>query len=183
MKYIFDFDDVLFFTTRHRKEVVFPALEKAGVPMAKLKEYYKIEREKGFSLKKAIGHFFTNPPKNLYEEIMARSGDFVNQDLLEIIRKIGKENCYLITFGESEFQKEKIKRAGVESLFSQIVALLESKKEAIEEITARHRGEEVFFIDDKAYHFQNLDLEKYPNLKTILFDKHGLAKLKAELHF
>src|SRR3989338_617731 len=39
----------------------------------------------------------------------------------------------------------------------------------------------VVFVDDKAKYFENLDFEKYPNLKTILYDDQGLEKLKREI--
>ena len=140
MKYIFDFDDVIFQTTLKFKERL------ANVQ---------------------------NQP-DLYEELMNESPNFVNEEILKVIKKAGKENCFMVTYGEKDFQEEKIKRAGVGGLFSEIFIVQESKKEAVEKICAKYKDETVLFIDDKAEHFENLDFKKYPNLKTILYTGQNL---------
>ena len=38
---------------------------------------------------------------------MHKCKNFLNMELLEVIRKMGKSNCYLITNGDKEFQKIK----------------------------------------------------------------------------
>lgn len=180
MKFIFDFDDVLFFTTRHRKEHMFVLLEKVGIPLAEIEEYYKKARLEGLLLKNMLAHFLASKrinQKKLYEEIMAENKNFINVALLETIKKLGKDNCFLITHGGTEFQKDKIKRTGVAPLFSKIIIIQGSKKEAVEKICAKHKDEKVIFIDDKVTCFEDLDFKKYPNLKTILYDEHGLEKL------
>ena len=169
MKYIFDFDDVLFFTTKHRKEHLYPLLEKSGVPKDKIEDYYKKARLEGLSLKDMLAHF---DKEDLYETIMSAGANFINTELLETIKKLGKENCFLITHGGVEFQQDKIKRSGVAPLFSKIIIILGSKKEAVEEICEKYKNEEVFFIDDKIQYFSDLDFKKYPNLKTILYDEN-----------
>ena len=96
---------------------------------------------------------------------------------MNIIKKLGKENCYIVTLGNEEFQRDKIKRAGIESLFFKIVVVWGSKKEAVEKICAKHINEKVIFIDDKAKYFEDLDFKKYPNLKTILYNERGFEKV------
>jgi len=182
MKFIFDFDDVLFNTSsnpRNFKEHIYSSLEKAGVPYNLSKEYIEKERWNKFSLKKMLAYFSVN--KNVYKEIMSKGESFVKNELVTWIKKLGKSNCYIVSYGEEEFQLDKIKRAGVAPLFSEIIVVSDSKKEAVEEICTKHKDEEVIFIDDKALHFKDLDFKKYPNLKTILFDEEGLEKLKAIL--
>ena len=63
-------------------------------------------------------------------------------------------------------------------MFSEIIVVPDSKKNVVERIAAVHKNEEVVFIDDKISHFEDLDFEKYPNLKTILYDEKGLEKVK-----
>ena len=86
-----------------------------------------------------------------------------------------------MTHGYEEWQRDKIKRVCIEPFFSEIVVVQGTKNEAVEKICAKHKDEEVVFIDDKAKHFENLDFKKCSNLKTILFDDEGLGKLKAIL--
>jgi FMN phosphatase YigB (HAD superfamily) len=166
MKYIFDFDDVLFQTTK-LKEKIFLTLEEVGVPRNLVKEYLEKERWNCFSLKKMLAHFSVH--ENLYEKIMNICGDLRNEELFEIVKKIGKENCFIITYGDEEFQQDKIKRAGIAPLFSEVIIVSNSKKETIEKICAEYKNEEIIFIDDSAKHFEDLNLIKYPNLKTVHF--------------
>lgn len=175
MKYIFDFDDTLFFTTKHRKEHMFPMLQKAGIPSNEIEEYYKKAREEQFSLKKLLNHF--SKKGEIYEDIMSESKRFLNTELLDLIKKIGKINCYIITYGDEEFQRDKIKRADISSLFSEIIVIPESKKGAIEKICLKHKDEQVIFIDNKIEYFNDLDFVKYPNLKTILYNGQSIKNL------
>jgi len=179
MKFIFDFDDVLFHNTKQFKEHMYTCLEKAGVSRNMAEEYYNKVRDDQFWLKELLTYFSIN--ETLYEKILNESKNFTNKDLLDIIKKLGKKNCYIVTHGNEEFQRDKIKKADINYLFSEIVVVSGSKKEAVEGICTKHKDEQVVFIDDKAKHFKDLNIIKYPNLKTILFDKQGLEKLKAIL--
>lgn len=179
MIYIFDFDNVLFHTTKYFKKHMFLTLEKVGITKYDVEEYYKKTPQKHFSLKKLLNHFSVK--ESLYEKIMSKSKNFTNTELLEIIKKIGKTNCYIVTFGDKEFQLDKITRTGIASLFLEIIVVPNGKKETIEKICIKHKNEKVIFIDDKAEHFKDLDFKKCFNLKTILYDENGLEKLKAEI--
>ncbi len=179
MKFIFDFDDVLFHTNNINKfrGNIYSKLGKVGILPGLIKEYIERERESrnSFSLKKMLAYF--SIPENFYEEIMGECKNFANKELIEVIKKIGKENCFLVSYGQQEYQQDKIKRAGIASFFSEIIIVLGSKKEAVEKICAKYKDKEVIFVDDKAHHFKDLDFKKYPNLKTILYDEQGLSKL------
>lgn len=175
MKYVFDFDDVLFHNSKRLKKHMYICLEKAGISSAEAEKYYKEVRVNEFWLKELLSHFSLK--ENLYEEILKKSKNFTNRELLEIIKKLGKENCYIITRGGKEWQLDKIRRTGIEPFFSEIIVVWKSKKEAVEKICARYKDEEVLFIDDKAENFEDLDFVKYPNLKIILYDEQGIKKL------
>lgn len=175
MKFIFDFDDVLFNTTDELIKHIYAVLKKEGVPHNSAKKYLEREVLNRFSLKKMLVYFSVSP--KLYERILKESKKFVNKELLKIIKKLGKVNCYIITYGDEEFQLDKIKRTNTNSLFSEIIVVsVDEKKELIEKICAKHKNEKVVFIDDKPKHFVDLDFKKCPNLKTILFDERGLEK-------
>ena len=173
MKFIFDFDDVLFYTTRRRVEYIYPFLEKLGISRQKVDEYYKEVRGQNFSMKKLLKYF--SLPEETYEEIMRDSIDFSNKETINFLKKAGKENCFIITYGDEEFQLDKIKRTGVDTLVSEIIVVsTDEKKEFIEVICEKYKNEKIVFIDDKAKHFENLDLQKCPNLKTILYTGQNL---------
>ncbi|MDO8659997.1 MAG: HAD family hydrolase [Candidatus Parcubacteria bacterium] len=176
MKFIFDFDDVLFHNTEQFKKHMYMCLEKGGISQDIAREYYKTVRANQFWLKDMLTHF--SLPESLYEEILKESKNFINHDVLNIVKKMKKENCYIVTHGNENFQKDKIKNAGIEDLFLEIIVVSDSKKEAIEKICLKHKDEEVVFIDDKVKHLENLDFKKCPNLKTILFDEEGLSRLR-----
>ncbi len=178
MKFIFDFDDVLFHNTRKFKEHMYACLEKSGVKRREAEEYYLKTRTNQFWLKGMLAHFSAG---HLYEEIMQASENLVNQELIELIKKIGKSNCYILSYGDKEFQLDKIERTQIAPLFREVIVVSDSKKETVEKICSIHKDEAILFIDDKPEHFANLDLSKYPNLKTILFDEKGLEKLQAEI--
>lgn len=167
MKYIFDFDEVLFYTTRHYTNHVCVILEKAGVSKNLVEEYRERECLNLFSMKKMLSNF--SVPEILYSEIMNEIKNFRNDHLLGLIKKLGKANCLILTYGEEEYQLAKIERIDIAHLFSKIIVTQGSKKCAVEEITAQYKDETVFFIDDQARHFENLDFKKCPNLKTILY--------------
>lgn len=178
MKFIFDFDDVLFNTKEFLKHL-YGCIEKAGVPRNIAEEYYKKVGGTQFSLKKLLTYFSLR--ENLNEEILRESKSFINEELLKIVQKLGKENCFIITHANKEWQLDKIKSTGVDSFFSEIIVVGESKKQAVEKICAQYVDEEVIFIDDKAKYFEDLDFKKCPNLKTILYDEQGIEKLKKEI--
>src|SRR5687768_2781004 len=114
MKYVFDFDDVLFNTTKMLKEQMYLSLEKVGIPRKIAEEYYKGLHEHEFSLRNSISELFVlegkdkNNIEKVYENIMSGCKNFINFELIKEIRDLGKENCFIITNGENEFQKEKI---------------------------------------------------------------------------
>jgi len=179
MKLIFDFDDVLFHSTPRFKEHLRASLEKAGISRAAVEEYAQNLSGRGFSLKELLNKFSIK--LDWYEEVLKDSKEFINQDLLKIIKRLGRENCYIVSFGHGEFQRDKMEKAGIATLFSEIIVVSGSKKEAVEKICSEHKTEKVVFVDDKARHFQDLDFKKYPNLKTILYDEQGLEKIQEEI--
>lgn len=179
MKVIFDFDDVLFSATRFRKEALYPFFEKLGIPQADIDAYYQIVRLEGFSVKNLLAHFKLD--ENLNESILHNAPIFVNQDLVEIAKSLGKENCFIATFGNESWQIEKIDRSGITPLFNKIFYTQESKKDFIHDICAQFPEEKIIFVDDKAKHFEDIDFSKCPNLKTVLFDDQGVENLRKEI--
>ncbi|MFA5791586.1 MAG: hypothetical protein WC884_00945 [Candidatus Paceibacterota bacterium] len=175
MKYILDFDDVLFNNTKEFKPYMYGCLEKAGVPREVAEPYYKIVRINKFWLKDLLFHFSLK--ESLYEEILKGSKKFINKKLVNLVKKLGKKNCYILTHGGEEFQLDKIKRTGIVPLFKDVVVVFGKKTKTIEKICKKYKNETVFFIDDKQKHFDELNIKKCPNLKTILYTGQNLPLL------
>ncbi len=186
MKFIFDFDDVLFHAKDFKKRM-YTCLNNVGVSFNRAEEYYQKVRGGEFSLKNYISELLkiekvdTITIEDVYENIMRECPNFINKELVSIVKELGKTNCYLVTYGEYEFNKAKVERSGLAPLFCEIKIVSGSKKEIIYDICGRNKDEKIIFIDDKIQFFEDLDLKKCPNLKTILYDEQSLEKFKAEI--
>jgi len=174
-KYIFDFDDVLFFNTEKFKKHMYSCFEGIGVPYDVVKQYYKKERDRGFVLANLVisvingEHIKSITASELTEKIMGACKSFVNHELLDRIRKLGVDNCFIVTHGVREYQLEKIQRSGISPFFSHISVIQDTKKAAVEAICERFKDDNVIFVDDKEKRFADLDFKKYPNLQTVLY--------------
>lgn len=177
MKYIFDFDDVLFDNTKKFKEHMFKTLENAGVPRESAMSNYTPKREQ-FSLKDFIKSMFAlfdikKDAGAAYEEIMGKCPQFVNNEVLEAIKKWGPQNCYIVTSGDEHFQLEKINKSGIGALFlaSNIYTTPRNKTNAVREICAKSGNElEVFvFFDDKPEYIREINEGNFPNVTSILY--------------
>ncbi len=184
MKYIFDFDDVLFYNTDKFKKHMFSMLSRAGVPEDEAREYYALPeiRGKEFSLKNFIKNLFLRydievDQGTVYEEIMKECPKFLNFLLLEKIKDLGAGNCYIVTFGEKEFNEDKIKYSGIDNYFlpKNIHIVPESKRKAIQEICEENPDSPIEFWDNRQDFLD--EVKDIPNIKTVLYDK------KAELDF
>lgn len=185
MKYIFDFDDVLFNNTMQLKGRIFKVISEAGVPEDKAREYYSEVRVKEFSLRNFIKNLFERyniklDEDKIYETIMSECSKFMNVPLVKLVEKLGKDNCYIITNGEKEFNQDKINYSNIGNLFKKIYIVPGSKKDTVEEICDNNKNEKVIFTDNRTMFFDDLDFEKCPNLKTILYTGQSAEKLMEE---
>lgn len=185
MKLIVDFDDVLFDASK-LKEKLFTILEEYGVQ--KVRERYLFEREsdRPFSLRLFIGKVLKEEGvsadiETVYDRVMSICSELRNEALLTVLKQNGKDHCLLVTSGEEEFQREKIQRSGIDEYANVVVVVPGSKKDEIEAVCAQFPNEEIIFIDDKNKFFTDIDMEKCPNLKTVLYNENGLENLKAEI--
>lgn len=183
MKFIFDFDDVLFNNTKQFKEHMFKIISDTGVSNEEARAYYLEVREKEFSLKNFIKTLFSryhidaNKIDSTYVEIMKMSPNFVNTEILELVKRVGKENCYIVTNGEKEFNQDKIDYSGMGNFFREIFIVPGTKKEIIMRICKKNSTEEVYFIDDKLKFIEDIDPNQCPNLKTILYKNQNLQDI------
>lgn len=170
MKLILDFDDVLFKNTPEFKDWMFSVIAEAGISREEEEAEYKKERAKGFSLRKFLIRRLGND--RLYEKVLSRCSEFVNKEIEKVVREIGKDNCYMVSHGDKDYQRDKIKKSGLTSLFKEIIIVLGSKKEAVEKICSEFPNEDkIVFIDDKEVYFDDIEKKEYPNLRTVLYKR------------
>lgn len=174
-KYIFDFDDVLFLNTEKFKKHMYKCFEEIGVSHDTVKKYYAVEIEKGWTLPNLVASVIEGEKINsinkeeLTEKIMGECKNFVNNELIDRIKKLEVKDCYVVTHGVKEYQLEKVNRTGLGPLFAQIFTVLDTKKGPVEMICEQFKDAEIVFVDDKEKRFTDLDFEKYPNLRTVLY--------------
>ena len=174
-KYIFNFDDVLFFNTEKFKKHMYKCFEEIGVQYNTVMEYYKIEKEKGWVLYNLVasvlkGENITSINKDeLTEKIMEECKNFINNELIDQIKLLDVKNCYIITHGVKEYQFEKIERTGIKMLFSRIIVVQDTKKWEIEDICQQFKDDKIIFVDDKKERFTDIDFKKYLNLRVVLY--------------
>jgi len=174
-KYIFDFDDVLFFNTEQFKKHMYKCFEEVGVSYDTVKKYYKIEKEKGWVLRNLVasvleGENITSVTVDeLTENIMKECENFVNIELVDRIKNLGVEHCYVVTHGVTEYQLEKLNRTKLHPLFTEVFVVQDTKKGPVEMICEQFKDDTVVFVDDKEKRFADLDFVKYPNLRKVLY--------------
>jgi DNA-binding transcriptional regulator YhcF (GntR family) len=104
-KYIFDFDDVLFFNTEKFKKHMYQCFEEVGVNYDTVKKYYKIEKEKGWVLQNLVEAILNSENVNtitkedLSEKIMQECKNFINTELVDKIKELDINDCYMVTHG------------------------------------------------------------------------------------
>lgn len=183
MKLILDFDDTLFDSAK-LKENFFATLGKHGVLRAREQYHYERKDDRPFSLRLFVRRLCQEvgitriAADQIYDEIVSVSSSLLKPELVEIMKKVGKENCILVTNGEDDFQGDKIRISGARELVREYVIVPTTKKQVIEWICGKYPQEDILFVDDKQKFFDDLHMDKCKNLKTILYDESGLAKLK-----
>lgn len=192
MKLIVDFDDVLFDTARF-KSYIFKTMEIHGVN--NVKDFYDKERKinKPFSLRYFIQYAIDITEKEndtmkkiynveeIYNNIISACPFFINDNMVEIMKNEGKQNCFIVTNGEIEYQNDKISKTGIGELCQKVYIVPRTKKDVIKELCTFFSSEIVIFIDDKSKFFEDIDMEVCKNLTTVLYNENGFENLKAEI--
>ena len=139
-------------------------------------------------MKEFIANFLAaNPRKSLgtsmgeiYDEIMEKCPVFVNKELLAEIEKLPKEDLWIMTYGEEEFNRAKVEQSGIGKFFNkvQIRVVSGSKKEWVAQTCAEFPEEIIIFVDNRQDFIQEVTREKSKNLRTILYDENGLQKFR-----
>lgn len=174
MKILLDFDDTIFDTKAFKKHI-FEVLKKNTVFNGEV--LYEEGKKRGelFSLFLFLKKL---NKENLYKEIMEYSKECVHKEISVLLSDYGKENCFIITYGDKNFQKEKIDYSGVMTMVQEVTVVSGSKKNTVEAYAKRFPYEKVLFIDDKKEFLDDVDTVKYKNLTCIHFADMSVKDLK-----
>ena len=137
MNYYIDFDYTLFDTLAFRKEL-YKLLEKNGLNKELLKPTPEVAKSKGgklFNLKTLfidISEKYNLPKEQILKElkhILDKCEEFLYSDSIEFLQFL-KENgnkVYLLTWGDKEFQEEKVVKSNISKYFDKMIFTEELK--------------------------------------------------------
>ena len=178
MKAIFDFDDTIFDAERFKREALFTAFlsqksESAKVDIEKLSQTYTDFRSQNniFDINIFINFVIKKfslvdvDRDQIFLEMKLKIKNFVKREYLAIFEKIGKENIFVLSKGEHDFQMFKISLSDILDKVDSVKVIQGSKRELVLDYCNMWSGEEVVFVDDK---IENLLLGDAPdNLRQI----------------
>lgn len=159
-KIIIDFDDTLFDTTS-LKEDLLALFGRFGISAEKFWETYRITYNQNdlasYNLWRHIDivcQQFTNLDKKLLlfeaKEILSNGKKYLidgAENFLQGLRNFSAP-LILLSLGDAEFQKQKVKSAGVAKFFHKVIFTGRDKKEAIQPLIKDTIGD-IIFINDK----------------------------------
>lgn len=185
MKLILDFDDVIF-DTKSFKIKVFSGLDSSGISAENVESIYQTQRSSFniTTLYREVIRFAgivmsQEELEKKIETVLQDLHNYVDERLIQMINNIGKENCYILTAGDSEFQKQKLLFSGISKILTneQIIIVGSDKKESLRLVCGLHPNEPIIFADDKEINIQDAQSLMIPNLFPIEYDENGFKKL------
>lgn len=166
MKIILDFDDTIFNTQKSIKELIKVFIDKGFTEQEYLAAYKKSKKETDtFALEIILD--FLSKKKSFDKEktqkgidlITSKSTDFIYADFFDFVKSFFKCDLYLVSFGATDFQREKIKNSGIVPFLNKIVTINSYKIEEIEKLIKEYQNEMIFFIDDEAVEIDKVKLK------------------------
>lgn len=178
MIYILDFDGVVFDDQRFKKDFR-RVFADHGITHRVYEDTYHDAKEtrKGTyeldaHLKIIAAEYLTVDHKALRKDIMAlavRSRRYVFADAKTFLADAKKKRhtLFLVSAGDSVFQKEKINASGISSFFDDIAITSASQKSlAIDEIKKHTGAREIVFVDDNKEVLDDIK-KHHPSIKTV----------------
>lgn len=189
MKAILDFDDTIFDADRFKQEALFSCFitqknEEAKIDPREVQEAYINFRKENdifdinFFIDFIIKKFKLKQvdTDQIFLEMKSKIKSFIKKEYLAIFEKIGRENIFILSKGEHNFQMFKITLSDIIDKVDKVSIVQESKRDLVLSHCNIWRGEEVIFVDDK---IENLILGDAPdNLMQIFVGDY--SKLSEE---
>jgi len=175
---IIDFDDTLFDTQKFKKELSFCLLD-IGIDEKMFWQTYAEARilsdgnfsysfERHASILEREGFDYKQVLDNL-NNVKEKINNFLFEDtiyFLESLKK-SKQDLYLLSLGDENFQKLKVGECSISKYFKQVFFRGKGKELVVKEILAENKDSNVFFINDKIEESQKIEND-FPEIKVIL---------------
>lgn len=164
MKLVLDFDDTLFDTVRFKKERLFISLTRWGISATKFEESYKnySEIHPLYNLKNHLSllkkeYLLDFDVDEVGYEAVAHLELFVFPEYLDLISIYGRENIFILSQGDIDFQSLKIKHSEIDEKVEKIIIVDSNKEQKLTDLSLLWPSETIIFIDDKFKHmiFEN----------------------------
>ncbi|MCF7843750.1 hypothetical protein K9M47_02535 [Candidatus Gracilibacteria bacterium] len=189
MKIIFDFDDVIF-DTQSFKQKVFSGLNSCGVDSEVVKGLYGSHRRL-FNPSSIYRDVVVISGKNISEEKVNEAidnlfqdiGKYIDKRITDIIYSTGKDNCFILTAGDEDFQRLKIQNSLDKSVINNehVIFVKDNKDSKVKEICEKYPNESIIFVDDKNEHINEVAALNLKNLYPILYNKDGFDILSSKI--
>lgn len=174
MKIFVDFDDVIFYTKKFKKDLIRVFL-KNGVTRQEFENSYYTFQKKA----QALGEYY-DPKKQIQvlrkrnqinqeelskdlDDFLKDLGKYVFSDVFDFLSFFPKKELYLITYGHEKFQMKKIKGTGISKYFRKVIISKNNKLNIILETAKDHKfssGEKVVLIDDRPEQLERAEKRK-----------------------
>jgi FMN phosphatase YigB (HAD superfamily) len=160
--YIFDLDHTLFNARDFKKDL---SILLSGKPDM---------------ISEDIWNYFNASNKKTLDFISKNSKKYLFKNVLENLKKI-KEEKILLTFGDIDFQKIKIKSLELDKVFDKIILVDENKIIFLEDFYKKNLDKKIFFINDnynKRFNENNEINDKIPGIEVFEIDNYKKDSLK-----
>lgn len=175
MKYIFDFDDVIFDSHTFKNRIAELLLGYSISREDFLADYAQV-RGPGYSVSQHITDLFQkynvqvgeSEITSIVDTLFADIKQLLNFDVVTFISK-NTSDVFILSAGNTDFQMRKIIETGIKDIVSEVVIVPHSKKEWVIVFAKKYPDETVYFIDDNREHLLHKEFDSVSNLKTILY--------------
>ncbi|MFH1565234.1 MAG: HAD family hydrolase [bacterium] len=181
MKIFLDFDDVIFDTKRFidDRDQIFLDNNIAPEIFNKYPNDYSLKRKQGelvkYSDKEHLESLRDVLDNNVdfeklrkeISELIKDAEKYVFKEFYDFAEKIGKENLFLLSYGDVKHQTEKVKNSGIMDYFADIIITDGLKSEALSKKLLADNNEICYFIDDRITHLEDVK-KQFPKIKTFL---------------
>jgi FMN phosphatase YigB (HAD superfamily) len=186
MKIFLDFDGVIFNTELFKKRLaaIFP---RNGVSQKDFKASYRRikKKELSYSPFNHIKYLANNKEidskkiSSDLRKLLINLKPFVFDEAKKFLKRFSKNDLYLISYGDLDFQRKKIRNSQISNFFKRIVITDADKGKIIKNIAKKDKfkkEEAVIFIDDKAKHIKEA---RQRNVITFQITRPGQQRLRA----
>lgn len=182
MKIFLDFDDSLFNTRKFRGKLIEIFLKNGVSRKDFFGTYYDYPQKTPSGLKK----YSPNRQIKLLEKrlninsakirkdlqkLVKNTKQFVFSDARDFLKSFKKSNLYLVSYGYTNFQREKIKNCGLIREFRSVVISDGNKNEVVKRFAGKK--ENFVFVDDRVENISNVKKHFPGSLTFLLKRKEG----------